>query len=708
MDPDLPSGTTRQRDLLDSWKDIASYLGRSVRAVQTWEKEEGLPVHRHLHEKQGSVYAYKSDLDAWLQRRSAAPAAAAKPYRRWMGLAGALAGAAILALALWWMGWESRHSEAVALPFRQQDSVLVAALENRTGEPVFDGSVEYLLERELSESSFVDVASRERVADVLRLMQRNEDTVVDRVLAREIALRDGAIRAIVAARLEKLGGAYVLGVDLLHPSSGQRAAAFTAEAVNHDEIARATRKLADRVREALGERKAAAPARTELLERVTSPSLRAVQLFTQADRLIAFENDPAAERLLLQAIEEDPNFASAHMHLAFAKMNQRKPRQNYLPHAERAVNLAASTTDRERYFIFGSHALMIGNHEEALAHYKALLQIDPNHFWATNNIGTILKFRLGRPVEAIPYRVRTAELRPNQFAANFQAAESLAHWAGRPEEARTYFRRAAALIRPEDETHEPLLVVLTRLYGAQEAWLNGDLATVVRELDAWKEAVRTNPGPSADLLMENIGYFELAIGRGEEAGKLVERIRQPAARTRYAAHLALARGDRPNARARFEELLALGGEVSDLDLLRAVQSGSSRTVEKVPGRASRSWSSRQIIRGEMALARGDRKAAIELYRDGLRGYGEPGARILPFYLAAVESLARALEAEGRLDQAITLIKDARKHQIRVPPQGMPQWMTLQHQLLRLYSKTGDAKAVVLQSEIARAATLLLA
>src|SRR5215813_14647812 len=52
-------------DRLDSWKEIAAYLRRDVRTVQRWEKREGLPVHRHQHEKLGSVYGYKSQLDAW-------------------------------------------------------------------------------------------------------------------------------------------------------------------------------------------------------------------------------------------------------------------------------------------------------------------------------------------------------------------------------------------------------------------------------------------------------------------------------------------------------------------------------------------------------------------------------------------------------------------------------------------------------------------
>ena len=59
---------TRRR--LDAWKEIASYLGRDVTTVRRWEKREGLPVHRHLHDKLGSVYAFADEIDEWSARRS--------------------------------------------------------------------------------------------------------------------------------------------------------------------------------------------------------------------------------------------------------------------------------------------------------------------------------------------------------------------------------------------------------------------------------------------------------------------------------------------------------------------------------------------------------------------------------------------------------------------------------------------------------------
>lgn len=54
---------------LVSWKEIAGYLKRSPRTVSRWEREEGLPVRRHLHHKKETVYAFTDKIDAWLKGR---------------------------------------------------------------------------------------------------------------------------------------------------------------------------------------------------------------------------------------------------------------------------------------------------------------------------------------------------------------------------------------------------------------------------------------------------------------------------------------------------------------------------------------------------------------------------------------------------------------------------------------------------------------
>jgi serine/threonine-protein kinase len=76
---------------LNSWKEIAAYLNVSVRTVQRWERSESLPARRHKHAVLSSVFAYRSELDAWWNSRpdllplsrsspAAAPSIAVLPF----------------------------------------------------------------------------------------------------------------------------------------------------------------------------------------------------------------------------------------------------------------------------------------------------------------------------------------------------------------------------------------------------------------------------------------------------------------------------------------------------------------------------------------------------------------------------------------------------------------------------------------------------
>ena len=96
--PSEPSADQR----LDSWKEIATYLKRDERTVRRWEAQQGLPVHRHLHTKRASVYAFRSEIDVWwnngqarLEHEPSVPPAT----RRWVTVA-VVAGAAVLAVVV--------------------------------------------------------------------------------------------------------------------------------------------------------------------------------------------------------------------------------------------------------------------------------------------------------------------------------------------------------------------------------------------------------------------------------------------------------------------------------------------------------------------------------------------------------------------------------------------------------------------------------
>jgi len=57
------------RRILNSWKEIAGYLGRGVRTVQRWEAQLGLPIHRPAGKDHSAVLAFSSELDQWLDSR---------------------------------------------------------------------------------------------------------------------------------------------------------------------------------------------------------------------------------------------------------------------------------------------------------------------------------------------------------------------------------------------------------------------------------------------------------------------------------------------------------------------------------------------------------------------------------------------------------------------------------------------------------------
>jgi len=131
---------------LESWKEIAAYLGRDVTTVRRWEKRERLPVYRLQHSKLGSVYAYTSELDAWRDRETnretnkethretlagatAAPDAEAgrqpagiRPVRRWL-IVGGVAVVGLLVAA--YLSTRSR-----AYNVTEDDTVVVADFAN--------------------------------------------------------------------------------------------------------------------------------------------------------------------------------------------------------------------------------------------------------------------------------------------------------------------------------------------------------------------------------------------------------------------------------------------------------------------------------------------------------------------------------------------------------------------------------------------------
>jgi hypothetical protein len=156
-----PGSATEQR--LDSWKEIAAYLNRDVTTVQRWERREGMPVHRHLHDKRGSVYALSSELDAWVLARKPEvsdeepaseahlPQAEPTPRAGWYKRRPFLLGSAAALIVLLVAGYFAARV-GMAKPIHPKiKSLAVLPLQNLSGDPdqefLADGMTEELIGR---------------------------------------------------------------------------------------------------------------------------------------------------------------------------------------------------------------------------------------------------------------------------------------------------------------------------------------------------------------------------------------------------------------------------------------------------------------------------------------------------------------------------------------------------------------------------------
>jgi TolB-like protein/Flp pilus assembly protein TadD len=141
---------------LESWKEVAAYLGRDVTTARRWEKQERLPVYRIQHSKLGSIYAYTSELDSWRDKQALgatdAPAAEAdhQPTSIWPARRRLLVGGIVL-VGLLAGAYLTTRSRAVNATRPKIHSLAVLPLKNLSGDPsqeyLADGMTEELIGR---------------------------------------------------------------------------------------------------------------------------------------------------------------------------------------------------------------------------------------------------------------------------------------------------------------------------------------------------------------------------------------------------------------------------------------------------------------------------------------------------------------------------------------------------------------------------------
>ena len=367
-------------------------------------------------------------------------------------------------------------------------------------------------------------------------MKKPLDTKIDAALGREICLRDGGIRALLTGRVEKLGTTYVLSAQLVDPVNGVVVTSMSEEDSADSQMAAAVRRLSHDVRETLGEKMTLIQQSDAGLEKVTTPSLHALQLYSQANELMRTDNNQmAAAELLKQAIAEDQGFASAHLLLAYTYENTGKL-EEARSEFQRAFELADTTSDRERFFILGSYYDVVEkNGPKAIENYEALLRLHPDHYWATNNLMN-LYFESQRIDEAARICIHFAEFRPGDLWINEMAAWAMAivrqDWTG----AQPYIQRASALVAAQGKNVDPGLAAWIGWFPGYGEWLKGNINQAHADLLQFERDAQVKDAGS-------MGLFFLAFGELAKAEKYFQDVPDSSDREECLSIAAFVRGN---------------------------------------------------------------------------------------------------------------------------------------------------------------------
>ncbi len=370
---------------LESWKEIAGYLGRDVTTVRRWEKREGLPVHRLHHSKLGSIYAYTKELDAWRNERVpaastdapvltlAAGAEAEGPRetqwpRRWL----AICGIAVLAVvAVTYVTTRSRAGSAQS----KIKSLAVLPLENLTGDPsqdyFADGMTDALI-TELAQVRGLKVISRTSA-----MHYRGARKTLPEI-ARELN-----VEAVVEGAVARSGDEVKITAQLIRASTDTHLWAGSYARVQSD-ILRLQAEVAREVTHQISDQLVPTDNKVESKPQVNPEAydayLKGLFFFNKENP----DETRTAIRYFQGAIEKDRNFAAAYSRLAscyvsLAFMSEMSSSEAYTA-AKEAVEKGVALDDNldHAHTALAGIAMSDWDWTKAEAEYKRALQLNPN------------------------------------------------------------------------------------------------------------------------------------------------------------------------------------------------------------------------------------------------------------------------------------------------------------------------------------------
>jgi tetratricopeptide (TPR) repeat protein len=310
-------------------------------------------------------------------------------------------------------------------------SVVVADFSNRTGDAVFNDTLEPMLNVALEGASFINAYDRSQARKLAAKLPHPSDKL-DEEAARLVAVSQG-ISTVITGELNRDGGGYTISARAMDPVSGKLLAKTEVTAGSKEEVLSAIPKLAAPIRKALGDTTPASVQFEEVAGGFTAASLEAVhENAIGVDQQFAGKFEEAFQSFQ-KATEIDPKFARAYTGMAAMALNLGKPQD-----AEKYMKLAMANvdrmTERERYRNRGLYYNSTGDWQKCVEDLNQLVTRYPADRVGQNNLAGCYT-QLRDAAKAVEAAQRAVEIVPKgagqrlnlsftySFAGDFVGAE---------------------------------------------------------------------------------------------------------------------------------------------------------------------------------------------------------------------------------------------------------------------------------------------
>ncbi len=272
------------------------------------------------------------------------------------------------------------------------DPVLLADFDNTTDDVSLGDVVTEALRVDLARTQAITLVEPVVVREHLDLMGRPVDTRLAGDVADEVAAR-GGYAAIIEGEVGSAGSGYIFTATLRSAIDGETLASFRRTASDEADVIEAIDGLSQDIRERAGESLRSIRA-GEPLEAVTTSSLEALRLYTEAD-VVRDEGDEIRARALIdEALRLDAEFAMAWRFKAVLLQSGGAPQSEVRAAATRAYELRDRLSERERFYATAMyHNYVTGDTEEQTRVYEMVLADFPEDRNALNNLSIVYSDR---------------------------------------------------------------------------------------------------------------------------------------------------------------------------------------------------------------------------------------------------------------------------------------------------------------------------